>query len=97
MSCQLSLSTFPCARAIPQAHLLQSNPATSITCVFNCWSLEPILGLILTLNTQYARFGFLGREFEMGVGNGNYNIFGVFVAEFLRLDLFNLICIIKKV
>jgi hypothetical protein len=28
-------------------------------------------------------------EFEMGVGNGNYNIFGVFVAEFLRLDLFN--------
>ncbi len=33
----------------------------------------------------------------MDVGNGNYNIFGVFVAEFLRLDLFNLIFIIKKV
>ncbi len=62
-----------------------------------CWSLEPLLGLVLTLNTHYARFRFLWGEFEMDVGNGNYNIFGVFVADFLRLDLFNLIFIVKKV
>jgi hypothetical protein len=32
-------------------------------------------------------------EFEMGMGNGNYNILGVFEAR----TLFNLIFVIKKV
>jgi hypothetical protein len=54
-----------------------------------CWSLELILGLILTLNTQYARFGFFVGEFEMGVGNGNYNIFGVFEVSSLQFNLYH--------
>jgi hypothetical protein len=45
----------------------------------NCWSLEPILGLILTLNTQYAKNGFLQPELKY---------FLSFCCGILRLDLF---------
>jgi hypothetical protein len=48
-----------------------------------------MLGLILSLNTQYARFGFFVGEFEMGVGNGNYNIFGVFEGSSLQFNLYH--------